>query len=485
MKTGTFGSTPNGIDWCIKALHPSDPMTEVRGIPDKSAAPSMFMNFQTVSTISPAASATGTWSTDVQLIPHPIALGAFRKVDSTGTSFSEVLNSQLNGADHVSKFNSFSRAFRRWRLAYASVTIYQDGPDLANQGTVVACQKPLDLTQQTLSYGKSTSFNSVAVATYPMFYMQAEDFPDYTVSQSMPNAYFGRSRDGIYCPLKLTENHQQWHGPHDLIYQGSDSSLDTNPNSPSYLQSTLATSTNAASIGGYPFTTLNALHVYRASPNESYAGSPTSSFCNTNWADISFKNMAVTTSLSLFFRFGFECQVLPGSIYSPQLKLSPPYDPIALSTYYAISRELKDGYPADFNDLGKIWSAIKDAASLISPVVELIPGIGPTIVGAGKMAGKVGDKIVGAIQRAGEPTVGSTASAGDKEVVKKVLDAIPPAPIAPRFENYTAPRYAAPQRKSLNPQLVNKLNSALDRVNRTFAGYRPNAPPRNFKRKRN
>ncbi len=68
----TLGSTQSGADWCLKALHPSDPLVEVRGIPDKSAVPSAFINYQAIFTVSPQAGATGTWTLDASLIPDPI-----------------------------------------------------------------------------------------------------------------------------------------------------------------------------------------------------------------------------------------------------------------------------------------------------------------------------------------------------------------------------------------------------------------------------
>lgn len=457
----TFGTTSNGADWCVKALHPSDPITEVRGIPDHSSVPSMFMNYQTVTTVSPSVGATGTWSIDMQLLPHPIGFSAYSKTDSVGTTRTEVMNSQLTGATHVEKFNSFRFNFQRWRLAYASVTIYQDGPDLANQGTVVVCQKPVDPNYFAPTVGNMNGIYTGPVAYCDAFDISGGQLPDYDASQSMPNAYFGRSREGCYVPLKLTQTHQQWHGYHDLVYQVTNGAVQTDPALPNYFQMTLPFSGAAVANGSYPFTTLNSLHYYQSAPDAgNLAGSPTSNFCNQNWADISFRNMAVTTSLSMFFRFGFECQTLPGSQFAPHLKLSPQHDPTAISTYFAISRELKDGYPADFNDLGKIWSAIKDAASAISPVIEMIPGYGSMIVGAGKLAGKIGDKIVGAATRVAEPSIGNTASESDREQVRKVLSNIPiPPPIPP----LRVPRqFDRPARQTRRLQAIEDLERRLE-----------------------
>lgn len=41
-----------------------------------------------------------------------------------------------------------------------------------------------------------------------------------------------------------------------------------------------------------------------------------------------------------------------------------------MATYFRISRELKDGYPADYNDLGKILDVIKGAAKFVLPIAS-------------------------------------------------------------------------------------------------------------------
>jgi hypothetical protein len=98
--------------------------------------------------------------------------------------------------------------------------------------------------------------------------------------------------------------------------------------------------------------------------------------------------MSYQSNLTLVFRAGYELQCQPTSTYSSYLRLSPPYDPIAINDYYAISRELKDAYPSDYNDWGKLWNVIKSAARTVIPFVR---GLGP--IGAGVAA--VGDLLLG------------------------------------------------------------------------------------------
>lgn len=414
-----MGSTPSGADWCIKALHPSDPITEVRGIPDESAVPTTFMNYQSVYTVSPAAGAAGTWSLDGQLIPNPLSFGAALYTDSVGNHAIEFVNSQLPTTSHLARISGFVEDFSRWRLAYASVTIYQDGPDLANQGTVVVCQKPVEPARFNLYCGPDAGSS---VGRHHAFHLDANDLPNYNASQGMPNAYFGRSRDGAYIPLKLTRTHQTWHSKRDLTYQATAASLTPYSTAGGCGSLSLASSVNLTTNDMYPFLSMNDVHHYTGGGVQSIAGDLTSDFCNENWADFSFRNLAVTTSLSFFFRFGFEVQVDPSSVMAPHLRLSPASDPQALATYYAISRELKDAYPADYNDLGKIWDVIKSVGKVIlPPLTSMIPVVGPAVssVMSSVMNAPTEKRVEEATKRLSQPTRGSTASQADVELVQE------------------------------------------------------------------
>lgn len=443
----------------MKALHPSDPITEVRGVPDESAVPSMLMNYQTVYTVKPQEGATGTWKLDGQLIPHPICFGALSVTDSIGLRDLEVLNSQLTGEIHSAKFNAFQSEFLAWRLAYASVTIYQDGPDLANQGTVVVCQKPVDPLRTNID--TTLTDYPIFTARPHAFHFMSADYPRYEVTQAMPNAYFGKSREGAYIPLKLTRTHQTWHSHRDLMYQMNsaghpyyDEAQVANGTAGTIV---LASDVSESTTGFYPFSTLNDVHYFAGAQNkdkkraphssDSKVGAPdtdyvcgdvTSEFCNENWADFCFRNMAVTTSLSFFFRFGFECRLQPTSMLSPQLKISPPADEAAIQSYFAIARELKDAYPAEFNDLGKIWDVISSIAKGISPMLSVIPGVGPILAGAVPTIASVGDRIRDAVTRTKQPTLGSTASMADAEIVREAA--------RPQSRVLSAP---APKRQSM------------------------------------
>jgi len=385
--------------------------------------PSMFMNYQSVYTVKPNALATGTWSLDGQLIPNPISFAAYSVEDSTGHSNHECINSQIPGATHQARWKEFLSDFTRWRLAYASVTIYQDGPDLSNQGTVVVCQKPvapsgynIPIRQDDLAMGQ--------VGSLHMFHLEPSDLPNYASSQAMPNAYFGRSKDGAYIPLKLTNTHQKWHSLQDAVAQACLADLSSPLGNTPYALVLPATS-DVPLEGIYPFVSMNDAHIYTTpgeNPKSYTIYDLTSAFCNDNWADFSFKNMSVNTSLSMFFRFGFEVQLQPGSSMSPHLKLSPPYDPAAISAYFAIARELKDAYPAEYNDKGKIWEVISGIAKAVAPGLVAVPIVGPMLATGVGAAAKIGDMIHGYVKRSGRPTLGNVASAADLDRTRNAIN---------------------------------------------------------------
>lgn len=359
-----FGSTPTGADWCVKALHPSDPMTEVRGIPDLSALPSLCMNYQSTYTLQCPAGVGDTWEFDASLVPHPISFMSLKATCGAVTVHEAFLNTQLTGDNHGQKYTNFKGLAQRWRLAYMGVTVIQDGPDLANQGTIVVSQPPVQprVRPVAVSYDFAESIPSCTQFT-------AEDQPDFNRSQAMPNAYFNKSKEGAYVPLKLTETCQDWSSEATEISQ-----CDFEPGYPS------TTATQAAVIipfnpgtDTYPFYGLQNAYVL-STVGRHLIAEATSNLLSGNWAHISARNLAKTTSYSFFVRCGIEMQVSPSSTLSPQLRLSPQYDPVALTTYFAICRELKDGYPSDYNTTGKLWAVLKQAYSHLSPALSLVPG---------------------------------------------------------------------------------------------------------------
>lgn len=383
-----FGNTNTGVDWCVKALHPSDPMTEVRGIPDKSAIPTLCMNYQTTATLTVRPNGPTPWAFDMTLLPHPLFFAYWDGIDAYDPSLGiggegNFRNSQLAPAGTLvdQLVTTWMTLAKRWRLCYQSVTVLQDGPDLANQGTLAVCQSTFE--PRILHTGRSGALPvDPYYGTYALAYFdQTSEGPNFERSQAMPNAMIGRSKEGAYIPLKLTDTCQEWQSERDFIIPCNKG---TNRPSASGVYTLQTTFTPA-----YPFPQVNPFHgTYANMEGEGIPG-----LMNGNVAHLSARNLSNQTSFTFHFRMGIEIQLDPSSTLTPQLKLSPPYDPLAIDTYFAIARELKDGYPADYNTTNKLWEAIKAAISMIAPPllaaipggVALLPYVGPALEGVSAM----------------------------------------------------------------------------------------------------
>lgn len=368
-KRTVLGNTPSGSDWCLKALHPSDPLTEVRGIPDSSNLPTVCMNYQAVLTIAPTPGSATPWSFEASLLPHPVnfmVADVYDSVVPAGTYYN-CPNTQIaaSAVTHDARYQAFRGMFQRWRLCYMSVTCYQDGPDLANQGTLCVSQPPV---RPKKVYVTSYPVGGTAwvQAEFATEGYSTEDFPNYTTSQSMPSAYLGRSKDGAYVPLKLTETCQDWVSESDSVYC-SNLTIQNLALAEFYQ----IPSTNPGQV--WPHVDLVPRYTNVGGGNV-FNGKLTSPMLSGCFAHISGRNLSNQTSFTFYVRCGIEGQVHPSSALAPQLKLSPPADDLALEAYFAISRELKDAYPANYNDLGKLWDTISSVAKNVLPY---IPTLGP------------------------------------------------------------------------------------------------------------
>lgn len=374
------GHTKEANDWLLKSLHPADPSAACSGIPDRSVASTLMMNYQSTYTLSCAVANEASWSFETSWFPHPVAFGYSAVTDGQTNLVGNFLNTQVAGATHALKYTAFKELIQKWKLAYYSVTCYQDGPDLANQGSIVACQVPLQYRK--LYGGGATSVAQTQMV--PTQVATAEDYPAFASAQAMPQSYFNRSREGAYAVMKLDK--PRWFGASDDVY--CTSAYSTAGDGATVL---LPTTTGSSE---YPFPSLVRRYVlYAGGVITGMGGDTTSSMCNGNVIHISAQNLAPTTRFTFFVRCGFECQAVPTSSLSPQLTISPAYDPEQLRLYSLVVRELKDAYPADFNDLGKIWGVISSILRGVAPSLNLIPGIGPALATMAPQVANFGDAI--------------------------------------------------------------------------------------------
>lgn len=411
---GEMAQTPDGRAWCVKALHPSDPIPDCRGIPDESSAPSVMLQYNSVVTIVPTG-ATNNWGFDLTIIPDVLVHGSYRTQNDAGvtTLVANILNQGLSPVGIANPSYTQRRAawdamgVEAYRLCYFGVSAYQDGPALADQGTVCAAQWEVARRKYNITFGATTlPVNSTANRRFVKY--QPTDLADYNRSQFMPNAHFGPSKEGCYMPLRLTKTSQHWHTEADQEFILRTAQAPTVPGGDTYpvpVALVAGDEPYPAVIPGY------------TSTGPQIVGDLVYKPANGVWGGISARNLSVQTRFTLYFRVGIEARVYPGSLMSSQQKMSPTFDPVALASYFRINRELKDAYPVEFNDLGKLWDVISGAAKTVLPFIGNLGPVGMAVSTLGRGAVGVGDMI-----RSATRSNGVKADAPPAASVERVRD---------------------------------------------------------------
>lgn len=383
--TGDLATTPEGKGWVMKALHPADPITDCRGLPDEESCPSVLIAYNMVFRISPPVGAT-SWSFDLTAMPDVVAPGFIRVMNQAGeiTSSFNFLNQALTPPGVAApSYSQLLTQFRglgieAHRLAYMGVTSYQDGPALADQGTLVASQYQVARKKYYVNSYSLTPYPDFIAGTRRFVCYQDNDLANYARSQYLPNAYFGTSKAGCYLPLRLSGNHK-WITEADLelfaLASPGGEGIGDNICS-------IPLGVPTANVPPYP----SARSIMIDPAGGAYlTGDSVFRPMNNVWGAISAVNLSPSTSFAFYVRMGIECRVTPTSSLASQVHMSPMYDPMAIAAYTRISRELKDGYPADFNDLGKILNIIKSVARVVLPGISMMGPYGAA-AGAGGSA---------------------------------------------------------------------------------------------------
>jgi len=312
-----------------------------------------------------------------------------QNVAGTSLTSGTVLNAQLTGVSHRDKYVAFKALAQRWRLSHMSATIYHDAPALSDQGEIVVVQTPVfpkRVETQTLPMADGSGNHYLQMQCVPTLQYTTEDFPDFTTAVTSPNCYTARSKEGAYVPLKLSETSQDWISESDDVAITSLNALaDSNNDAWSYPATNdhldpFATTDlyphwagSATSVDLRPVYVTAALSLGSSAPH----GQKTSDMMNANFAHICARNLSPSSSFQVVIRCGIEMQVAPNSMLSPQAHLAPDADPSAIESYYDIVRCLNDGYPASYNDLGKLWDVISNVAKTVIPVIRnRFPAVG-------------------------------------------------------------------------------------------------------------
>jgi hypothetical protein len=353
----------------------------VSGVPDQNAGSSFVQCYQqTVSLSTPGQ--LDTWEGEIYFYTDPSCFGCCNVRDTDNTDSAVRLFPNLNlaagGTTVEDAWTTLLNNAERWRCAYYGVTVQLDAPALANQGTFVAaqyCVKPMFWGNMQHAHQNGQSYQYRKLVRY-----DANDTAEYDTCMQMPGAFTGPAKGGCYMPLKLDSNHAEWHDQNDLVFDASRWGA-----AAEYIEEPI---TNLTTNGLYP----GLVSPYWTSGTWTLGGDLHLLPCTSGVGCVCFRGVSKDATIRLTFRVGFELCVQPGSLLAPNLHATPAYDRTAIDTYFAIAREMKDAYPAEYNDFGKLWDVIKSIASRVAPVVKALP-FGEHIVNVGRAVGAVGDAI--------------------------------------------------------------------------------------------
>lgn len=298
-----------------------------------------------------------TWNCAFYFISDPTMFGLVYTTNASGSvsAYFPVFNTALSGVGTTEAAAAWIAGFEQWRSCYAGVTTYLNAPALANQGQVAAAQYPCRHRDLGMISGTTMVAGDQLdrrLSLYPCVDFPTAVMPTYGSLVRMPQSYTGHAKDGCYMPLKLDSNHNVWHTASDYVYD-------------------LTGMGQASTYYNTPSGTSNCNGLYCDCQRAGFTdagvglGEPHLLPCLQNMGCVYYTGISKDATITIQLRLGFEARCWPESAFASYLKLPPAFDPVALRSYFLIARELKDAYPASYNDLGKLWEVIKTVGSNI------------------------------------------------------------------------------------------------------------------------
>lgn len=416
-----FGVEGAAAEWLVKALHPAAP-TSAPSFPDESYVESVRPEYRATEVIeAPAGLATPAWDLAVLRLPGDSTQVVWMS-GNAGINFETDLGLsrgyiQLTGyttADNISLSNFVPSAtqltLRRqipsdgrqaWRTTYASLTAYMTASALNDQGTVYAAQIPRvpDRTYDVTVNGSTAP--PMVIDTWSAFLPANEN----SLLLMSPKAYTAPAREGAYIPVRLN-------GPAQPYIRGG---RVCGP-----VQDATATYGNIGAMSG-------ALAIARAHPITTrlltgfeFLGDGFDDYTynygydNTSCAVMIFRGLSPNASITLKYYAGLELEVFADSVVRQFAVAPTPYTPAALQAYYRVVSEMPAVYPASFNALGTLATAIISAARRLWPMVRPV-----FAAGASAAAATAGRKLVEAAQPAPLSERQVVAMRGGKPAAKR------------------------------------------------------------------
>jgi len=422
-----MGTTPEGVKWAMKALHPASENI-ISGIPDGTSRPTAPWNIMaTFDLTKPTGSATeSTWDADVILFSHPLIFGYYHTVHGADDYQGVWLNPAFGDHPYPDLFGEFLALAERYRQTYLGVTCTPVCSSLSNQGTITVAQYPTqprhlthdsvwDPTKGIPTERPSTFFCSKKIPNMnptllardlklrqaardleaahscketpevrvkgkkpeveepdtpqnwsyysPIIEAWVDYYKEVQALAQLPNTFIGQFKDGCYAPLKLSDYSLKWRNARAVMAYAGATDLLAFELDPTLLRDAM------------PKTSTNSYPYVMPGYSMGNVGFPVIERSDKNIIHMSFRGLSESASAKIVIRSGFELEPMPASPITPFMRVAPESDEAALIAYGKIVRQLKDAYPEDYNSWEKLVNVIdlaSKAAGTVIPGASLI-----------------------------------------------------------------------------------------------------------------
>lgn len=376
-----LATTPGGRTFAIKSLHPADSEIKCARGPG-GIVPSVAISYDAVDTIPFPVGAVKALFLQT---PNPIYPASLVFFDATNTYIDHylwqnaavgglgLLHQPANATQLLDPLSQFRINIDKYRVTAQSITCDVIAPAVADQGTILSAQwvdAPATLQPSCFDVTSGNPGTIPSKITFMCDWWLYHTLPTADKYLMATSAYSSKAREGFYQPLKIDKF--KFVSSDDGVWFGTDSSEQEVANELPTL------------LGNYPiwFNHFDPSHATLKPLLK-----PSGHIVGGTWIE----GTAGNPNVSLRVRVRQNMEVIPvlGKLYAPLAEAPLPPDELCYKMIREISGRMKDGYPASYNDLGKLKDTIlkigKSVLKYADPVLDVmsvIPGVGPIASGA-------------------------------------------------------------------------------------------------------
>jgi hypothetical protein len=417
-----LGTTKDGQDWAMAALHPCGPEAPMNvGLPDTVSCAVTTPHYRgefeipwDTSLFSTAPDTAKQWSVQVVTPPIPEIALMWRLHDDTNDVWSRWRVARTPGFELPSGVYNGSTVgktlrgagYNKYRIVAKGETFCLNANDFNNQGRVIAGQLELETETDivTIAAPNTTGSELQGGNSVERVLLKVPNTPQYLVA-TCPRAFQAQAKEGCYMVHKFdtpllgydftrTGDNQSYgyeaitgvapaiNGPESFLslYTGDD------PNTNALAAFDDASYAHYNGYFGYSNITDRNSHPWVSAPSGVLTGV-------TFFTGLALDGVASVPSIRVKTRLYLECLATSGAAVAPFSHPAPLRDMVAIDRVVGVMQCYDDGYPESYNDfgdiLGSIWDGIKTIGSTVLNGARILTGIADSGTSLGAIASTV------------------------------------------------------------------------------------------------